>query len=150
MPSRLTQNKFGTSVFNIKILALILAVLKCFSKVETKRCWHYVHLKLMLHRCWRTRCQGILFFAEFSFEHALINNVDANVQAMNKLDQVKQHKQPFIFICIYKNLSKQKTLMTSLNLADAVVKNQVLWMILKTVSFIPLDDIWPCNSCIRC
>lgn len=88
MPSRLTQNRLGTSVFlTAIILALIFAVLRCFSKVETKRCCAFRSLKVDASPvAGAVAVRASCFCAEFSFEQALTNKVDANAQASASLD----------------------------------------------------------------
>lgn len=67
-----------------RILALILAVLKCFSKVETRRYCALRSFKVdasPVAGALAVRASG--FCAEFSFEQALIKSVEVNAHAMN-------------------------------------------------------------------
>src|SRR5690606_30150060 len=98
MPSRLTQNRFGTSVALMSvILALMPAVLKCFSKVETRRCWALRSVRVEASPVAGALAVNSCFLSLLvELEHAVRPKPAASVQAIKIFERANVIKNPFL------------------------------------------------------
>src|SRR5574344_189979 len=99
MPSRLTQNKFGTSVALMSvILALIPAVLKCCCKVVLKRCCALRSIRVDASPVAGALAVSVVCFLSslFAFEHAVIAKALASEQAIKSVERVNVINNPFL------------------------------------------------------
>src|SRR5690606_3695465 len=99
MPSRLTQYRFGTSVALISvILALIPAVLKCFSRVETKRCCALRSVRVDASPVAGALAVSVSCFLAslLELEHAARPKPAASVQAIKIFERANVINTPFL------------------------------------------------------